>query len=97
MLAFVDELAKIRGMKTSWRLLATALVGALLVSCHPSAPKFAFKHAERRGVLESNGMRFVIMPDETTQLVEVDVHYEVGEVLGRPGGQESAFRLGSAW
>src|ERR1051325_4568014 len=34
--------------------------------------------AEKRGVLESNGLRFVIMPDTSTQLVEVDVRYDVG-------------------
>ncbi len=63
--------------KISYRLGAVA---ALLVLCTCSAdtPRFAFKTAERRGVLESNGLRFVIMPDPSTELVEVDVHYEVG-------------------
>ncbi|CAN5817971.1 pitrilysin family protein [soil metagenome] len=55
-----------------------ALLGVLLGSCSPEAPRFAFKTAERRGVLKSNGMRFVIMPDPSTELVEVDVHYDVG-------------------
>jgi zinc protease len=77
-LAIDPHFAKIRAMsKTPWRVVAIAIAG-LLLSCTASSPKFAFKHAERRGVLQSNGMRFVIMPDTTTQLVEVDVHYEVG-------------------
>ncbi len=50
----------------------------LLSACNPATPRFAFKSAERRGVLTSNGLRFVIMPDSSTELVEVDVHYEVG-------------------
>ncbi|HEY4178618.1 MAG TPA: insulinase family protein, partial [Kofleriaceae bacterium] len=62
--------------KTS--LAVGALLGVLLGSCSPEAPRFAFKTAERRGVLKSNGMRFVIMPDPSTELVEVDVHYDVG-------------------
>ena len=60
----------------------------LLGACTPTAPKFAFKSAERRGVLKSNGMRFVIMPDATTELVEVDVHYDVGsreDPIGKAG------------
>jgi len=57
-------------------LLAALLVGFL--SCTPTDPKFAFKYAERRGVLESNGLRFVVAPDTSTSLVEVDVRYEVG-------------------
>src|SRR5687768_5526038 len=55
-----------------------AVAAVLLLSCGASNPKFAFKSAERRGVLEVNGLRFVIMPDPTTELVQVDVHYEVG-------------------
>ena len=47
-------------------------------SCAPSNPKFTFTYAEKRGVLESNGLRFVIIPDKTTELVEVDVRYDVG-------------------
>lgn len=63
--------------KISYGLGALA---ALLVlgACNPESPRFAFKSAERRGVLQSNGLRFVIMPDASTELVEVDVHYEVG-------------------
>jgi zinc protease len=74
-------LAKIRGMSTKSFLVRSALaVLALLViaACSPATPKFAYKAAERRGRLQSNGLRFVVMPDPTTQLVEVDVRYEVG-------------------
>ena len=60
------------------RVIATAVAGLIALSCTPSTPKFAFKHAERRGRLESNGLRFVIMPDETTQLAQVDIRYDVG-------------------
>ena len=56
-------------------LLATAVA---VGSCAPSNPKFTFTYAEKRGVLESNGLRFVIIPDKTTELVEVDVRYDVG-------------------
>ena len=66
-------------------LLAAVLV---LGACTPENPRFAFKTAERRGVLKSNGLRFVIMPDSTTELVEVDVHYEVGaaeDPIGKAG------------
>jgi zinc protease len=67
------------------RVLATAVVGMFALSCNPSTPKFAFKHAERRGRLESNGLRFVIMPDETTQLAQVDIRYDVGSREDPPG------------
>jgi zinc protease len=70
------------------RVIATLLVAAFVLSCNPSAPKFAFKHAERRGKLESNGLRFVLMPDDTTQLTQVDIRYDVGsreDPQGRAG------------
>lgn len=64
------------------KLILRAAVGAAVAvaisSCGASDPKFAFKYAEKRGVLESNGLRFVIVPDPSTSLVEVDVRYEVG-------------------
>ena len=65
-----------------------ALVMASLASCSADAPKFAFTHAEKRGKLESNGLRFVVMPDASTQLVEVDVRYDVGskdDPVGKAG------------
>ena len=61
------------------RVVLTAACGAVLMSsCNPQSPRFAFTSAERRGVIESNGLRFIIMPDTTTKLAEVDVHYDVG-------------------
>ncbi|MBA3541406.1 MAG: insulinase family protein [Deltaproteobacteria bacterium] len=67
-------------------VLAGAIAASLLfVSCNSGTPKFAFKHAEKRGTLQSNGLKFVLMPDETTQLVEVDVRYDVGSREDPPG------------
>ncbi len=59
------------------RVAAVATLFVLVGSCAKD-PKFAFTYAEKRGVLESNGLRFVIVPDASTELVEVDVRYEVG-------------------
>ena len=64
--------------KISSRGFAAALVGTFVLSCSPQTPKFAFTSAERRGVIESNGIRFVILPDTTTKLAEVDIRYDVG-------------------
>jgi zinc protease len=69
-------------------LVGAVLAASLASSCSPQAPRFAITSAEKRGVLESNGLRFVIMPDPTTQLAEVDVHYDVGsreDPQGRAG------------
>ncbi|MBA3394659.1 MAG: insulinase family protein [Deltaproteobacteria bacterium] len=70
--------------KTSrvWAVLAAVF---LFVACNQTTPKIAFKHAEKRGRLEKNGLRFVVMPDSSTQLVEVDVRYEVGAKEDPPG------------
>ena len=68
-------MAKIRDMRT---LLLIALAGVVVGSCTPTDPKYAITYAEKRGVLNANGLRFVIVPDKSTQLVEVDVRYEVG-------------------
>src|SRR5690349_12766812 len=53
-------------------------IAMAISACTPKDPKFAFTYAEKRGVLDANGLRFVIVPDKSTQLVEVDVRYEVG-------------------
>jgi len=60
------------------RVLGIACLSLAAAACTPSQPKFAFKTGERRGKLEANGLRFIIMPDTTTQMVEVDVRYDVG-------------------
>ena len=70
--------------KMGLALLASMAASAAL-SCSPSTPKFAFTHSERRGKLETNGLRFVLMPDASTQLVEVDVRYDVGSREDPPG------------
>src|SRR5438445_1326324 len=81
LLAIAPDLAKIARMSMP-RVLATFVAGLFAfttLSCSsPSSPKFALKASERRGRLESNGLRFVIMPDESTQLAEVDIRYDVG-------------------
>jgi zinc protease len=64
--------------KKLWRAVAPVLVGLLALSCNPQSPRFAMTSSEKRGVLTANGMKFVIMPDPSTELVEVDVHYDVG-------------------
>ncbi len=84
MLAIGADLAKIARM-SMFRVTAILLASAFVFSCNPTTPKFAFTHAERRGRLESNGMRFVLMPDETTHLVEVDIRYDVGSREDPPG------------
>lgn len=66
-------------------LLALALAIAAVGSCTPQDPKYAITYAEKRGVLNANGLRFVIVPDKSTQLVEVDVRYEVGSKEDPPG------------
>src|SRR5262245_63040133 len=60
------------------RVGALLLLALTFLSCTPTDPKYAISYTEKRGVLESNGLRFVILPDPSTELVEVDVRYEVG-------------------
>lgn len=72
--------------RKSARGSAVALLALMVLetACSPEAPKFSFTHAERRGRM-ANGLRFVIMPDPSTQLVEVDVRYDVGQKEDPPG------------
>ena len=71
------------------RVLALLVAGLFVLgACNPETPRFAFSSTEKRGVITANGLKFVIMPDPTTQLVEVDVHYEVGsreDPIGKAG------------
>lgn len=68
------------------RVLATCVACVFALSCSsPAEPKFALTAAERRGRLESNGLRFVIMPDDSTQLAQVDIRYDVGAREDPPG------------
>lgn len=67
-------------------LLGSGLAAlALLVACREPPKRSVFTHIEKRGTLESNGLRFVIMPDATTTQVEVDVRYDVGSREDPPG------------
>jgi zinc protease len=88
-LAIAPDLAKIARMSMT-RVFATLVACSFALpfalSCSsPSSPKFALKAAERRGRLESNGLRFVIMPDDSTQLAQVDIRYDVGSREDPPG------------
>ncbi len=65
-------------------MAAVVAVAHLLSSCQ-TTPKIAFKHGETRGRLGMTGLRLVIMRAATTQLVEVDVRYEVGSREDPPG------------
>ena len=67
--------------------LSRVLTAGLLVvlSCTPEQPRFAFKHAEKRGKLTANDMRFVLMPDPSTPLVNVAVRWDVGSREDPPG------------
>ena len=74
--------------KVHLRVAAIVAVVVALSACGASDPKFTFTYAEKRGTLESNGLRFVVVPDKSTQLVEVDVRYEVGsreDPIGKAG------------
>jgi zinc protease len=62
-----------------------AVAVAVMSACAPAAPKLVFTYSEIRGQLPKNGLRFVVMPDPTTQLAEVDVRYEVGSREDPPG------------
>lgn len=68
------------------RTCAVALLAAAaLTACSPEVPKTSFTYGEQRGRLTSNGLRFIVIPDQTTSLVEVDVRYEVGSREDPPG------------
>lgn len=60
-------------------------VGLAVSACHQTGLRVSFNYGELRGRVKSNGLRFVVMPDPTTQLVEVDVRYEVGSRDDPPG------------
>jgi zinc protease len=69
------------------KLALLALLG-IAATCTPTIPKYSIKYSEKRGTIGKNGLRFVVMPDETTQMVEVDVRYDVGsreDPIGKAG------------
>ncbi|MBT8493067.1 MAG: insulinase family protein, partial [Deltaproteobacteria bacterium] len=62
------------------RSLASAAVLALVAACggaSGSSKKIAFKYTEMRAKLD-NGLKMVIIPDKTSQMVQVDIRYMVG-------------------
>ena len=60
------------------------LAAATLISCTPYGPeKYSVKMPEEFATLD-NGLRVIVLPDPSTPLVEVDVHYEVGAKIDRP-------------
>jgi zinc protease len=61
------------------------LISCVLLACQATTPSYTFRHAEQRGRLQSNGLRFVVMPDASTSLAEVDVRFEVGSREDPPG------------
>jgi zinc protease len=64
------------------------VAAAALLSCAPVGPeKYSVKLPEFHAA-EANGLRVIVLPDPSTPLVEVDVHYEVGaneDPVGKSG------------
>jgi zinc protease len=57
----------------------SVLLALALGSCAAEGPKkYSFKLPEYHGNVDSNGLRVIILPDPSTDLVEIDVRYEVG-------------------
>jgi zinc protease len=55
-----------------------------VAACAAQPPRYAMRLPERHATL-ANGMRIILLPDPTTDLVEVDVRYEVGGNEDPPG------------
>ena len=72
-------------MRNTSRGAAWVAAGVLLTACAPPTPKITLQQDELRGRLKKNDLRFVILPDASTTLVEVDVRYEVGAREDPPG------------
>src|SRR5687768_10356233 len=71
-------------MSHACRLAVAVAAASALASCTPEVPNAQFRYTELRQRLP-NGLRLVILPDETTSQVEVDVRYEVGSREDPPG------------
>jgi zinc protease len=59
-------------------MFRSAFLGLLVIACTYRPPTFTVKHAEKRGRLDRNGLRFVVMPDPGARLAEVAMRYDVG-------------------
>lgn len=68
------------------RTLCLGAVASLVVGCAATAPppRYEIKLPEKHAKL-ANGMRVVLLPDRSSSLVEIDVHYEVGANEDPPG------------
>lgn len=74
-------------MKRSSSILGVLLLAGVAASCGPKTPQFAVQQPVLKAKLD-NGIRLVVVPDETTSLVQVDVRYEVGaneDPVGKAG------------
>jgi len=60
------------------RMFRLAFLGLFAFACTYKPPSFTVKHTERRGRLDGNGLRFVVMPDPGARLAEVAMRYQVG-------------------
>jgi zinc protease len=55
-----------------------AFLGLFAIACTYRPPSFTVSHSEKRGRLDHNGLRFVVMPDPGARLAEVAMRYDVG-------------------
>src|SRR5262245_8536888 len=70
--------------RRSMRRSPVALLALLSATCGGGAKTYELKLPELHADLP-NGMRLIVLPDPTTDLVEVDVRYEVGSNEDPPG------------
>ena len=67
------------------RIAGPVCLSILVAACGKvEPPKYTVAMPERQTRLP-NGMRVFLLPDPTTDLVEVDVRYQVGSMRTRPG------------
>ena len=64
-------------MVTMRAFFALATLSLAALGCGSGATQFQFAFSEQRAQL-GNGLRVVVLPDKNTELVEVDVRYNVG-------------------
>jgi len=73
------------GNHTFALLLAAALATAACGGANKPGAKgasgdgsYSIRYVEQRAVFPNNGLKLVVIPDDTTELVQVDVRYDVG-------------------